>query len=101
MVCLVAFTIYFGFAMSEKYGTPAFPIHDNIFQDNAGRIFYKHKNNAHRLRCRFRSTFLGAIRCIYYCMGKSAHANMHTMVRIYVRINYREWRMHTVSECDA
>jgi hypothetical protein len=33
---LIGFIIYFGFAMSVKYGTPAFPIIKNIFSGNAG-----------------------------------------------------------------
>lgn len=33
---LIGFIIYFGFAMSTRYGTPAFPIRGNIFYGNAG-----------------------------------------------------------------
>ena len=32
------FIIYFGFAMSSQFGTPAFPIRGNIFYGNAGKI---------------------------------------------------------------
>ncbi len=33
---LIGFIIYFGFAMSVKYGTPAFPIKGNVFYGNYG-----------------------------------------------------------------
>ncbi|CAF4517773.1 unnamed protein product, partial [Rotaria sp. Silwood2] len=33
---IIGFLIYFGFAMSEDYGTPAFPIRGNIFHNNSG-----------------------------------------------------------------
>ncbi|CAF1253529.1 unnamed protein product [Adineta steineri] len=33
------FLIFFGFAMSDKYGTPAFPIRGNLFRDNSGFAF--------------------------------------------------------------
>ncbi|UJR35986.1 hypothetical protein I4U23_028726 [Adineta vaga] len=36
VLCLVGFIIYFGFAMSSRYGTPAFPIVGNVFSGNAG-----------------------------------------------------------------
>jgi hypothetical protein len=38
---LIGFIIYFGFVMSEKYGTPAFPIRGNIFHGNSGRILFR------------------------------------------------------------
>ncbi|CAF3476228.1 unnamed protein product [Rotaria sp. Silwood1] len=36
ILLLVGFIIFFGFAMSEKYGTPAFPIRGNVFYGNQG-----------------------------------------------------------------
>ncbi|CAF3658181.1 unnamed protein product [Rotaria sp. Silwood1] len=36
LIFIIAFLIYFGFAMSKNYGTPAFPIHGNIFYENSG-----------------------------------------------------------------
>ncbi len=36
---LIGFIIYFGFAMSERYGTPPFPIRGNVFTGNAGMIY--------------------------------------------------------------
>ena len=33
---LIGFIIYFGFAMSTRYGSPAFPIRGNVFYGNAG-----------------------------------------------------------------
>jgi hypothetical protein len=36
ILVLIGFIIYFGFAMSARYGTPAFPINGNIFYGNAG-----------------------------------------------------------------
>ncbi|CAF0789122.1 unnamed protein product [Adineta ricciae] len=38
-VFLIAFIVYFAFAMSEKYGTPAFPIRSNVFRGNSGFAF--------------------------------------------------------------
>ena len=36
ILLLIGFIIYFGFAMSVKYGTPAFPIKGNVFGGNSG-----------------------------------------------------------------
>ncbi|CAF0729652.1 unnamed protein product [Rotaria sordida] len=36
ILLLIGFIIFFGFAMSEKYGTPAFPIRGNVFYGNQG-----------------------------------------------------------------
>ncbi|CAM2705447.1 unnamed protein product [Rotaria socialis] len=36
IILLIGFIIYFGFAMSAQYGTPAFPISGNIFRGNYG-----------------------------------------------------------------
>jgi hypothetical protein len=36
ILLLIGFIIYFGFAMSVKYGTPTFPIVGNVFLGNAG-----------------------------------------------------------------
>ncbi|UJR10076.1 hypothetical protein I4U23_014298 [Adineta vaga] len=36
---LLAFIIYFAFVMSEKFGTPPFPIRGNIFYGNSGFAF--------------------------------------------------------------
>ncbi|CAF1417320.1 unnamed protein product [Adineta ricciae] len=36
VLCLIGFIIYFVFANTNKYGTPAFPINGNIFSGNAG-----------------------------------------------------------------
>jgi hypothetical protein len=39
ILILIGFIIYFGFAMSEKYGTPAFPVRGNVFSSNSGMTF--------------------------------------------------------------
>jgi hypothetical protein len=36
ILLLIGFIIYFGFAMSVKYGTSAFPIKGNVFSRNSG-----------------------------------------------------------------
>jgi hypothetical protein len=36
ILLLIGFIIYFAFAMSVKYGTPAFPIKGNVFSRNSG-----------------------------------------------------------------
>ncbi|CAF1297587.1 unnamed protein product [Adineta steineri] len=36
LIFFIGFLIFFGFAMSDKYGTPAFPIRGNLFRDNSG-----------------------------------------------------------------
>lgn len=41
---LIGFIIYFGFAMSVRYGTPAFPIKGNVFYGNAGNLIMKSRH---------------------------------------------------------
>ncbi|CAM4803351.1 unnamed protein product [Rotaria magnacalcarata] len=36
LIFIIGFIIYFGFAMSSKYGKPAFPIDGNVFHGNSG-----------------------------------------------------------------
>ncbi|CAF2723753.1 unnamed protein product [Rotaria sp. Silwood2] len=36
LIFIIGFIIYFGFAMSNRYGTSAFPIRGNIFRGNSG-----------------------------------------------------------------
>ncbi|CAF4683927.1 unnamed protein product, partial [Rotaria sp. Silwood2] len=50
---IIGFLIYFGFAMSEDYGTPAFPIRGNIFHNNSGIIVYKEFNFINQIHLGF------------------------------------------------
>ncbi|CAF1367332.1 unnamed protein product [Adineta steineri] len=43
LIFFIDFPIFFGFAMSDKYGTPAFPIRGNLFRNNSDilkTVFY-------------------------------------------------------------
>ncbi|CAF2540475.1 unnamed protein product [Rotaria sp. Silwood2] len=44
LIFIIGFIIYFGFAMSNRYGTSAFPIRGNIFRGNSG------SKHPHRIR---------------------------------------------------
>ncbi|CAF3753912.1 unnamed protein product [Adineta steineri] len=42
LIFFIDFPIFFGFAMSDKYGTPAFPIRGNLFRNNSDILVILH-----------------------------------------------------------
>ena len=68
---LIGFIIYFGFAMSVQYGTPAFPIKGNVFYGNPGRIIIKSRLMFLKfISSRFCVILVGRYCYLYLRMGK-------------------------------
>lgn len=83
---LIGFIIYFGFAMSTRYGTPAFPIRGNVFYGNAGRNPSIRKDCFRWVLSRFCVVFIDCLCGIYFRMGKISGSIIGTFIQTIVEI---------------
>ncbi|CAF1009470.1 unnamed protein product [Adineta steineri] len=92
ILCLIGFIIYFGFAMSKKFGTPAFPIDGNIFSGNAGfALFFLVAFTVFVVAW---EKILGrSLERVFKSISKSTRANPQSK-RIFHQINKFSWIGH-------